>query len=352
MAVRAVNMKARTILKTLVTLGLLGLLASQIDLAVLYQVLGDTRLVLLVPAILLQLLLISFGVLRWHTIVGNFELDIGLLQLGKLAFIGNFFNLFLPSSIGGDFFRAYYLAKDQRRGMSTTLTTTLLERSGGLCALLMIGLAASSTQNLRIREVSIFQIFVLLSTAYVMVNLALFNPRSHRFLDHLWEWLHLNQFQQKMKLVYSGLETLIANRKAIVRLISLSLVIQFFSVVIVWILSRALGIAAPFHIFFIFVPLINLSIMVPLTINGFGLREGLYLLFFTQIGLDQERAVALSLLAAVVIMAAALPGGVIYSFYKRKEKFSDPTRQEIGCGYNKASKPHRRGGGTWDDSQD
>ncbi len=317
-------MMTKTILKALATLGLLGLLASQIDMVAFYEVLGSTRLLLLVPAVLLQLVLISFGVLRWHTIVVNFKLDIGLLRLAKMAFIGNFFNLFLPSSIGGDFFRAYYLAKDQKRGMSTTLTTTLLERSGGLCALLMIGLVASASQDLQIREVSIFRVFVVLSTAYLVVNLALFNPRSHRFLDHLGERFHLNQFQQKMKLVYSGLGTLIADGKAIVRLIGLSLVIQFFSVVIVWIISRALGIAAPFRVFLIFVPLINLSIMVPLTINGFGLRESLYLLFFTQIGLDQERAVALSLLAALVIMAAALPGGIIYSLYKRTEEFSFP----------------------------
>jgi hypothetical protein len=61
--------------------------------------------------------------------------------------------------------------------------------------------------------------------------------------------------------------------------------------------------------------------MVPLTINGFGLRESLYLLLFAQIGLQQEKAVALSLLNTFVIMLAVLPGGLAYSFYKKQEDF-------------------------------
>jgi hypothetical protein len=77
-------------------------------------------------------------------------------------------------------------------------------------------------------------------------------------------------------------------------------------------------------VFLIFVPLINLSIMVPLTINGFGLRESLYLLLFAQIGLQQETAVAMSLLNTMVVMAAALPGGLLYSLYKREQDFGVP----------------------------
>jgi len=88
-----------------------------------------------------------------------------------------------------------------------------------------------------------------------------------------------------------------------------------------WIAALAIGVKAPFLIFLIFIPIVNLTIMVPLTINGFGLREGVYFLLFREIGLPVETAVTLSLLNFLVVTLASLPGAVAYSFYKKDESF-------------------------------
>ena len=56
--------------------------------------------------------------------------------------------------------------------------------------------------------------------------------------------------------------------------------------------------------------------MIPITINGLGLRESLYLLVFGELGTQDEMAVALGLLQFVIVMIVALPGGPIYSLYK------------------------------------
>ena len=98
-----------------------------------------------------------------------------------------------------------------------------------------------------------------------------------------------------MELVYGGLRRLLANRSSMIVALLLSLIIQLLAVVIVWIAALAIDIHAPFGVFLIFVPLINLSIMVPLTINGIGLRESLFYLLFSQIGFPVEMAVSLSL---------------------------------------------------------
>jgi uncharacterized membrane protein YbhN (UPF0104 family) len=99
-------------------------------------------------------------------------------------------------------------------------------------------------------------------------------------------------------------------------MVGLSLIIQGLSVVVVWLLAQGLGITAPFSPYLVFVPLINLSIMIPLTINGFGLREYLYTIFFNELGVMPETAVALGLLSAFILALIALPGGVIYSLSK------------------------------------
>ncbi len=296
-------------------------MAYQLDWNKFAKVLSTANFLLLVPALLTQLASAFLSVARWKTIVSNFDIRVGFARLLRFSFIGSFFNLVLPSSIGGDFFRAFYLSKEAKRGMSTTLTTTLLERSGGLCALLAIGVAAALSHRIVVHEIPLLYLFLVLITGYVLVNAALFNPRIHRLLNRLLERLRLQNVEEKMELVYRGLNTLIGNRKAIAKVLGLSLTIQFGSVVIVWIAAQALAIEAPFSSFLVFIPLINLSIMVPLTINGFGLRETLYFLLFTNIGLQQERAVALSLLNTLVVMTVALPGGVLYSLHKKEESY-------------------------------
>ncbi|MEE8461312.1 MAG: lysylphosphatidylglycerol synthase transmembrane domain-containing protein, partial [Acidobacteriota bacterium] len=243
--------------------------------------------------------------------------------LAKITFIGFFFNLFLPSGIGGDFFRAYYLSKRKNRGMSTTVTTTLLERSAGLCALLVIGTLFAAFEDLRVEGVPLFYVFLVLITLYLLGNLMLFHAWIHRKISSFLKKRNLEEIEASMELVYSGLNALRGNRRSIVLALLLSLLIQFLTVVMVWVAALAIDIDAPFRIFMIFVPLINLSIMVPLTINGIGLRESLFYLLFSQIGLPVETAVSLSLVTFCLYLLTAIPGLILYSLYKKEEHLDE-----------------------------
>lgn len=317
----------KTLPKVIFTVLLLVLLAYQVDLKTLAQTMVSVQLVILLPAVLLQVLMALVSTIRWRAILSNFAIQTGLSRLARLVFIGAFFNLFLPSSIGGDVIRAFYLSRQTGRGMSTTLMTTVLERSAGLCALLAIGSAAVFTQNISVHGVPLSRVFALLLLFYAAANLILFNSKAHGILTRFLGRFKMQDVEAKMELVYKGLKSLIRNRRSIVVALGLSLGIQFSSVLIVWIAGKSLGIQSDFLNFLVFIPLINLSIMVPLTINGFGLRESLYFLLFTQIGLSEEQSVALSLLNTLVVMAAALPGGLFYSLYKREPGFDEALRQ-------------------------
>jgi uncharacterized protein (TIRG00374 family) len=317
MPVQSPNRK--TLLKLFLTLALTAFLVTRIDLSSLASVIGSARLAILVPGVLVHALLMLIAVARWRAVLKDFRITIEYLPLAQITWIGNFFSLFLPSSIGGDLFRAYYLAKKKEKGIATTLTTTVLERSAGLGALLLIGLASVLTERIEVQGVQLVHVFLVLIAGYLLVNLALFNSKLHDLISRILQKWNKQSIDAKLEWVYRGLQTLSRNRRTILEILLYSLVIQFLSVLIVWITAQSLSIDASFRVFLIFVPLINLSIMVPLTINGFGLRESLYLLLFAQIGLQEEKAVALSLLNTVVIMVAVLPGGLMYSFYKNKE---------------------------------
>ena len=313
--------RSKTTLKIFITAGLLAFVLYQMDLRKFVQVLSSANLGLMLLAVLVQLLEYFLATGRWRVILRNFNIHINFAPLAKITFIGSFFNLFLPSAIGGDVVRGYYLSKKKNRGMSTTLTTTLLERSGGLCALLVIGTFFATLRRIEVQGVSLLYVFLLLDLGYVTANVVLFHPWMHDQLTHFLKKRHFENVEAKLELVYEGLTTLRKNWTAIFYTLVISLIIQFFAVVIVWISARAIDITAPFYIFLIFIPLINLTIMVPLTINGIGLRESVYYLLFSQIGLAVETSVTLSLLNFVVLLVSALPGALIYSLYKKEEPF-------------------------------
>jgi uncharacterized protein (TIRG00374 family) len=262
-------------------------------------------------------------VTRWRTILGNFDIHTPLLQLARITLIGYFFNLFLPSAIGGDFFRAYYLGKREGRGLSTTLTTTIIDRTAGVTAMLIIGLIFALSFNIKVDGYSLLPIFLLVTLAFVMGLIALFHKRMHSKISALLRRFELKELEEKMELVYEGLNRFRFNRTAIFSVIGLSLIIQFLVVVAMWIAALSIGIEAPFHIFLIFIPIINLSMAIPLTINGVGLRESIYYLLFSQIGVSMESAVTLGLLNFAVVAMTSLPGGIVYSFYKKEEEFGD-----------------------------
>ncbi len=315
--------RGKVFIRAGITLGLLVFLAYQMDLRKLLAILVSASPWLVLLGTLIHLLGVLLSVARWRTILVNFDIHIDYSPLAKITFIGFFFNLFLPSGIGGDFFRAYYLSKRKNRGMSTTLTTTLLERSGGLCALLVIGTLFAAFEDLRVEGVRLFHVFLVLITLYLLGNLMLFHGWIHRQISSFLKKRNLEHVEAKMELVYNGLNALRGNRRSILVALFLSLLIQFITVVVVWVAALAIEIDAPFRIFMIFVPLINLSIMVPLTINGIGLRESLFYLLFSQIGLPVETSVSLSLVTFSIYLLTAIPGLIIYSLYKKEEHLDE-----------------------------
>lgn len=313
----------KTAIKIALSLGLLALLLSRMDLQKFGHTLASVSPMLLLTAVLVQLVEAVLSTWRWKTILENFRILIHFPPLLKITLIGSFFNLFLPSSIGGDFVRAYYLSRRQERSMSTTLTTTVLERSAGLCGLLILGTAFAAVHRMDVEGISLLLVFFILNFGYAAANFALFNSWFHRQISRLLRRLRFAHLETKMELVYEGLTTLRKNYSAIMMSIGISLLIQFLSIVIVWISAYAIHLKVPFYVFLVFIPLINLTIMIPLTINGIGLRESAYYLLFSQIGLPVETAVTLSLLNFVVLLCAALPGAIVYSLYKKDEPFEE-----------------------------
>jgi hypothetical protein len=92
----------------------------------------------------------------------------------------------------------------------------------------------------------------------------------------------------------------------------LSMVVQISNVAIVWLIGTGLGAPIPASYYWIMVPMVSLLTLVPISINGMGVREGGMLLFLTPLGVDQATALTLAFLWFLVQTAGGLLGGLVY----------------------------------------
>src|SRR5262249_55026353 len=105
----------------------------------------------------------------------------------------------------------------------------------------------------------------------------------------------------------------------------LSLFIQAGNVVLVWLVGQALRLPVPASYFWIMVPMVTLLTMLPISLNGMGVREGGTILFLTPLGIEHGPALSLAILWFAVFTAASLVGGVLYLLnqYPRTEILTD-----------------------------
>jgi uncharacterized membrane protein YbhN (UPF0104 family) len=89
-------------------------------------------------------------------------------------------------------------------------------------------------------------------------------------------------------------------------------------------IARSLGVDLALRYFLLFVPLIALANVLPISFNGLGVREGTYQLLFVPVGVSPASAVAMSLVFHVVRLVTGLIGGALYFWASVREPLLCP----------------------------
>lgn len=138
------------------------------------------------------------------------------------------------------------------------------------------------------------------------------------FASFLIFGLRLGQRIKFLAEFYHYFHTYRSQKNKIVKGLILSIIIQFLGITSVSVLAYGLGENIPFLSFLIFVPLIILFAMLPVSISGLGVREGAFVLFFGLIEVKPETATSLSLLWFMSMAVAGLIGLIEYLRYKKE----------------------------------
>jgi hypothetical protein len=101
----------------------------------------------------------------------------------------------------------------------------------------------------------------------------------------------------------------------------IALIFQFAMVVINKIYCISLGIDMPFYILLVIIPIIYLTEVIPFSINGIGIRDGAFVLFFVLFGYSSEDGLAVALMVLAMRYLYGLIGGLLF--------LTDPDRETI-----------------------
>ena len=296
------------LLKIVVTLVMGYWVFKAIDVDHLWHVLVNAQWGWLLITLVLTFLGVAVRAKRWQILLEVFDLDIPLLELIRMYFIGFFFNNLLPSGLGGDAVRMVELNKKTHRG-SDTVTSVVVDRLMGLFGSVTLAFLALffSWQTVP-REIAVASVLVFLGIilgGFVLLNKSLYNLlRRISLIRKITDIKFVSN-------IFTSFQTY--NLRAIGRSflagILLSLILIGMNVTI----GLALGIETSLAYYLVFVPLISLVLLLPITFAGLGTREAAYVFLFTQVGVSTEAALGLSLLYySFGNIAPGLVGGAIY----------------------------------------
>ena len=255
-----------------------------------------------------SLIVVTF---RLQTILTVQKLNLSFGRVYYLWAISFFFNLFLPSAVGGDIAKAYYIAKDTGKKIAS-VTSVLLDRFFGLMATITIGFLAYLFARHHISDPKIGQsLFICIAIVFVGVLFVVsrrFSKPAKIFLLKL----STGKIKELLTRLFEALELYRSKRTSFLILYSYSILAQVCFILLVYVLAKSIHIELPIAIFFLFMPLIVVVSMLP-SIGGLGVREAATVyLFKDYISLDQ--AVALSLVFDFFVYGIGFVCGILYAF--------------------------------------
>jgi uncharacterized membrane protein YbhN (UPF0104 family) len=309
-------------LRLLVSGALLAWLAWRTDWGQVSYAFSHLRLELWLAGVGILFLAQVVSAVRWRLLAQLLGFESGLRDFIRFYFVGMFFNLLLPTSVGGDVVRAWYLDGGTGRKQPAFLSV-FIDRLSGLLILLALACVADLFCPIPLPPWVRLSVWATAGSAALgLLGLPLlaryFNDADRSdWKTILQSWGYRLGFQPDR-----------TDWKSILLITTVfSLLVQASNVVLLWLIARAIDAPLPASYCGIVVPMVTLLTLVPVSLNGMGVREGGMVLFLTPLGIAPATALTLAFLWFSVFVAVSFVGAGVYlcgNFSRPGERADDP----------------------------
>jgi uncharacterized protein (TIRG00374 family) len=308
----------KLILKIGISVILLILLFGRIDLRQTISHISKVEPLNFLFAVLIFLFVIFLGVVRWAVLLKISKKDLSFRRIFLSYCGGLFFNVCLPSTIGGDVTRTADLAF-HTKDSSFVFATVFLDRLYGFLALVIIflfGFAYSYFFGLGcdFKFLIIMSIFgAIIAFAYVLI----FSQAAFNLIVKIVRIKFLREYLTKF---HDSCYSFRSQKEVLFKTLLLSLLIQGLFSVCVYFIGLSLGIKLHIAHYMTLIPVMNTIAFLPISIGGLGLRDHVAVKLFSPLGVAEEKVFAMTILIFAFLFFVALVGGIIYgsSLYSRR----------------------------------
>ncbi len=300
-------------LRITVSIVFLFFLFRQVDFKNVLSIIKNSNCFVLSLIFLISILVNFLCFLRWKIVLKSFDLQIPIKFLISSFCGALFFNTFLPTSIGGDFMRTVDLSLYTKRP-GDVVASVFLDRLNGYIGMVFILILAVALGNYVkldpvflyvVISIVVFLVFVLFilfnSKVYKLLNSLLYSPKAGKIRSILHE-IHERMYHFKNR------------KKDFLYTVVISFFIQLLVPVSAFFIMLSIGVKISIIYFIIFVPLVSLIMLLPISLGGWGVREASFVFFMTKIGVDKNLALAGVLIGSVLTLAVSAIAGLIYVF--------------------------------------
>ena len=261
----------------------------------------------LLLAAFLVLLQVFIGAFRWQAVLKIYGDPLEYSQVFRFFYIGAFFNQALPSSVGGDAIRSYRAYK-AGMGLGSAVGSVFLDRIATVLALvILVSVAVPFVAGSMDGNVETLKLFVM-ALLFVAVGGTIFLM----FLDRMPE--KLNRFRW-----VGSMAAFAGDVRKVFLTPSIAGPLMFWAVlghinlsIMVWVLSIGIGVDINLVDCLALFPLVLLIQTLPISIAGWGVREGAMVEVFAMVGVSAGGALAVSLLFGIIAAIMSIPGGWLW----------------------------------------
>jgi uncharacterized protein (TIRG00374 family) len=298
------------IAKTVITLSLLAWLFLQLDQPAIFSLLGSLDWSHLGLAFVFAFLLTAAMAWRWQVLLRVIQIRVPFREICRISLITNFLADILPSNLGGDVMKVYYVGKLVRQP-AAIISSILIDRYLGVLALVIVPLASvpagwpSNRLGLALGALYIGILALLLLAAAVSPILLKFRTSASRAHSH-------DRWRGLFRSLRGSFELYARQKWTLVGVLAIGAASQILHTAIYYSLGLSLGEERKFIDFLYLIPAVTLATLLPLSIGGLGVREWTFVSLFTEAGMSMQTAVSISVLNLFLKVATGPIGAILY----------------------------------------
>lgn len=250
--------------------------------------------------------------LRWQMLARPLGFQRTSREFLSAYFVGLFFNMLLPTSVGGDVVRAWRLGNDSGRYLSAFFSV-VMDRISGLLILLLFACAAVAFSPCPLPLW--LQLAVGSTGGIALLGLLLGLLAARR--NNRWAFLQR---------VLTDVRPYLRQPRLLLTPTLLGIGVQACNVMVVWLIGLALGISIPAAFYWVLVPVTALATLLPISLNGMGIREGVMVLLLAPLDVNAGTAMSLAFLWFLAVAITSL-GGLLCYLTDRSPAMSDENQK-------------------------